>query len=187
MRTRTQPTQSPLITREELLTMGDIGPCDLVEGRIKTLSPTSPRHGIIEVRLSRLLASFVEPRRLGWVIGGGVGIYTRRNPDMVRGADLAFYSRERLPSVPPRGFLEVAPELGVEILSPEESWTEVQQKMEEYFSIGAERVWVVEPNQHQIIVFSSPTQRVVLGEEEILRGEGVLTGLEILLAQIFEE
>ncbi|MFQ5676691.1 MAG: Uma2 family endonuclease, partial [bacterium] len=110
---------SKIITGEELLEMGDIGPCELIEGRIVPMSPAGAKHGRIEVKLVRLLEDFVEARNLGWVMGGEVGIFTKRQPDSVRGADVLFISKKRLTKIPERGFLEVAPELVVEVRSPE--------------------------------------------------------------------
>src|SRR5215510_13640961 len=111
------PTKTPLITGEELFAMGDIGPCELIDGRIVPMSPTGGRHGILEFRLSSAIGIFVEQHHLGWVMTGEVGVSTRRNPDRVRGADIAFLSRERWPDGPPDRFLEDAPDLVVEIMS----------------------------------------------------------------------
>ncbi len=89
--------ETRLITAEDLLAMGDIGPSELVEGRIVRLSPTGSTHGWIESYLAHLLNAFVLPRNLGWVLTGAPGIYIRRNPDSVRAADVAFVSRQRAP------------------------------------------------------------------------------------------
>jgi Uma2 family endonuclease len=116
------------ITGEELLALGDIGPCELIDGRIVPMSPTGGEHGSLEAILGGELTMFVRQRRLGWVMVGEVGIYTRRQPDRVRGADVAFVSRQRLPKRPGKKFLEVAPELVVEILSPDDRWQDVGRR-----------------------------------------------------------
>jgi Uma2 family endonuclease len=79
---------------------------------------------------------FVQEHNLGWVMTGEIGIYTRRNPDRVRGADVVFLSKECWPDRPPKGFLEVAPDLVVEIISPNDRWQDVRQNLAEYFAIG---------------------------------------------------
>ncbi len=135
----TAPAPTRLITGEELLAMGDIGPCELIDGEIIPMSPAGGVHGWIESTLGRALGTFVEERDLGWVMGGEVGIYTRRNPDRVRGADVAFWSHERLPEGPPPGFLDVVPELVVEVISPTDRWRDIREKIEEYFAIGVDR------------------------------------------------
>jgi len=178
------PPETKRITGEELLAMGDIGPCELINGRIVPMTPAGGEHGALEIRLGRYLDEFVTNRQLGRVMGGEVGIYTRRNPDRVRGADIVFVSQERLPQ-PPQGFLEVAPELVVEIISPGDRWQDVRDKLEEYFAIGVQWVWVVEPAQRAVLVFRSPTEMQKLGEEDTLKGEGVLEGFELPLAELF--
>ncbi len=167
--------------------MGDIGPCELIDGRIVAMVPTGNEHGIVEFNLGRHLGNFVAAHKLGWITGGEVGIFTRRHPDRVRGADLAFVSKERSPVRPAKGFLKVAPELVVEILSPSDRWQEVRQKIEEYFAIGVQRVWIVEPDNRDVLVYSASTEMRKLGEGDLLTGEGVLEGFSLPVAELFEE
>ncbi len=181
------PPETKLITGEELLAMGDIGPTELIDGRIVQMSPTGGEHGQVEFDLGRLLGNFVAEHKRGWVMGGEVGIYIRRNPDRVRAADVAFISRERLPHKPRPGFLEVAPELVVEVISPNDTWEEMRRKLEDYFSIGVDRVWVVEPENRAIVVYRSLTESQVLNEGDVLKGAGVLEGFTLPVASLFEE
>lgn len=180
--------ENKLITGEELLAMGDIGPSELIDGRIVMMSPAGGEHGFIELfTLGSELAVFVRQRKIGWVLGGEVGIYIRRNPDRIRAADIAFSSKERLPHKPRKGFMEVAPELVVEVISPDDRWEEVRQKLEDYFSIGVQRIWVVEPENRAVLVYRSVTDMQRLGESETLAGEGVLEGFTLPVASLFEE
>ena len=166
--------------------MGDIGPCELIDGRIVTTHPSGFEHGTIEVNLGSELRAFVRERNLGRVTGGEVGIYIHRRPDRIRGADIAFVSADRQ-AKPVKGFLEVAPNLVVEIMSPEDRWQDVREKLADYFSIGVERVWIVEPQNRKVLVFSSPTEVEEYGEEDTLRGEGILSDFAIEVAQLFAE
>ncbi|HHH40658.1 MAG TPA: Uma2 family endonuclease [Chloroflexi bacterium] len=184
MTVTTEFAETRLITGEELLAMGDIGPCELVDGRIVPMVPTGGEHGLLESEVIGHLRDFVIRHRLGWVLGGEVGIYTRRNPDRVRGADVIFVSKERLPELP-QGYLEVPPDLVVEILSPGDRWPDVQQKVEEYFSIGVQQVWIIEPKERTVWVYSSPTEVQRLGEGDTLRGKGLLEGFALPLAKLF--
>ncbi len=187
MSVMTAPPTTKLITGKELLAMGDIGPCELIDGRIVPMSPTGGQHAILESNLSRRLGNFVADRKLGWVLVGEVGIYTRHNPDRVRGADVAFISKERAAGRPSQGFLETAPELVVEILSPDDRWQDVRQKLEEYFSIGVRWVWIVEPENRTLLIYYSGTQMRKLSEADTLVGEGVLEGFRLPVAGLFEE
>ena len=165
--------------------MGDIGPCELIDGRIVPMSPTGGRHGLIELHLGAALSLFVQQHRLGWVMTGEVGIYTRRNPDRVWGADVVFLSRERWPDGPPDRFLEGAPDLVVEVMSPSDRWQDVRQKLAEYFAIGVRWVWIVEPENRTVFVYRSTTDLQQFGTEDTLAGEGVLEGFTLAVAELF--
>lgn len=185
----TSPTlvETQLITGDELLAMGDIGPCELIDGRIVLMSPTNIEHASLETIISWYLHGFVTNKDLGWVLVGEVGIYIRRRPDRIRAADVAFISKQRLPTRPRRGYLTVAPELVIEIVSPDDRWEGIRKKVEEYFSIGVERVWIMEPDNKQVLVFHSATEFQTLSEADTLKGEGILDGFEASVAKLFAE
>lgn len=176
--------EAATITGEELFALGDIGPAELIDGRIIPMSPTGGEHGRLESELAAMLRAFVLAHKLGWVIAGEAGIYTRRNPDRVRGMDVAFISFARLPRLP-AGFLTVAPELVVEIISPTDRWGDVETKIDEYLAIGVDCVWVVDPAARNVRIFRPGARVTRFAEDDILRGEGLLTGLEIPLAELF--
>jgi Uma2 family endonuclease len=180
------PPETKLITGDELLEMGDIGPCELIDGRIVPMAPTGGEHGFVEFNLGTELRSFVRQHKLGWVMGGEVGIYTRRNPDRVRGADVLFISKERA-TERPAGFLKTAPELVVEVISPTDRWQDIQQKIEEYFAIGVRWIWVVEPDNRAVRVYRSINEVQKLEESDTLVGEGTLAGFTLPVAEIFAE
>ncbi len=182
----TELAQARLITGEEFFAMGDIGPCELIDGRILPLSPTGMKHGAIELRLARHLANYVDEHKLGWVLGGEVGIYTQRNPDRIRGADIVFVSKAQLPDGMQDGFLEIPPELIVEIISPSDRWQDVREKIQEYFNGGARWIWIVEPKGEQVLIYSSPTAITQLSSSDVLRGEASLAGFEMPVEEIFK-
>lgn len=182
----TAPPKTKLITGEELLAMGDIGPCELIDGRIVSMVPTGFEHGLLETGLAAALRDFARQHNLGWVLTGEVGIYIRRNPDRIRGADIVLLSRERA-ATPPTGFLDIAPDLVVEILSPHERWQDVREKLADYFSIGVDQVWLVEPQRRTLLVYKSTADVWEYGEDDILVGEGILNGFQLRIADLFAE
>lgn len=179
--------QEKLVTGDELLAMGDIGRAELIDGRVFYMPPTSGGHGYHELEIGALLRNFVRPRKLGWVLTGEVGIYIRRNPDTIRAADVAFVSRKQMAERPQRGYLNIAPELVVEVISPSDLWDEIRQKIQDYFSIGVERVWICEPEQRDVLVFCSPQEFQTVGLNDVLKGAGLLEGFELRIADLFEE
>jgi Uma2 family endonuclease len=186
MNTTLAPPETKLITGEEFWRMGNLGPSELIEGRIVMGEATGDAHGVFESGLGAALTQFVRQRKLGWVMVGEVGIYTRRNPDWVRGADIIFVSRQRLPDGPTGKFLEVAPELIVEIMSPNDRWQEVRDKLEEYFALGVARVWIVEPSNRAVLVYDTATHAQRLNESDMLKGEGILAEFAMPVVDIFE-
>jgi Uma2 family endonuclease len=121
-----------LITGDELARMPDHELTELIDGRIVPLSPTNPEHGRIEFKVAALLNSIVGAQNLGLILVGEVGIFTRWKPDRVRGADVVFISHAQYERrTKTRGFLDVAPELVVEILSSERPDTNQKTRLQE--------------------------------------------------------
>jgi Uma2 family endonuclease len=174
-------------TGEELATMGDIGPCELINGRIVPMTPTGDEHGAVETNIAAELRAFVLEHNLGKVRSGEVGIYVRRNPDTVRAADVLYISNERYAQKGPSAFLDVSPDLVVEILSPSDPWTDVTQKLRDYFTIGVRMVWVVDPKARSIYAYRSPTEIREFTENDTLPGDDILPGFSVPVARLLEE
>jgi Uma2 family endonuclease len=182
---RTKP-RAKLITGEELLAMGDIGPCELIDGRVVRMNPIGRSHAYVAANLSMALNQFVRQHKLGEVLVGEIGIFIQRGPDRIRAADIAFESTERLAQTTESGYLKTAPELVVEIISPSDRWQDVRDKLEDYFAIGVHRVWIVEPDKRAVLVYRSSTEMHKLSEGDTLIGEGVLDGFSLPVAELFE-
>lgn len=180
-------TVTHVITGAELEALGDIGPCELVDGRIVPMSPTGVAHGGYEGNIYAALREFVRAHNLGKVRVGEVGIYVQRNPDTVRGADVVFISNERYAQQPSPGFLEVAPDLVVEVLSPNDRWSKVMQKLREYLAIGVRLVWVVDPNARSVFAYRSLTDVREFTQNDDLPGDDVLPGFAVKVAHLFED
>jgi Uma2 family endonuclease len=181
------PPKIRLITGQELLALGDIGPCELIEGRIIPMSPVGNWHGGVEVNIAAELRTFVRAHKLGRVQGGEVGVYTRRNPDTVRGADALFISHERYAGQTSDGYLEVAPDLIVEVLSPNDRPKQLKDKLQEYFEIGVRLVWVVDPRRRRVSAYRSLDDVRHFGENDLLPGDNVLPGFAVQVAELLDE
>jgi Uma2 family endonuclease len=185
MQTSATP-ETKLITGEELFAMVGAESCELIDGRMVPMSPTGGEHGGNEFTLGAMLWLFVRQKKLGYVVGGEVGIYIRRNPDTVRSADIAFFTKAQLPSGLPKGYIDSSPELVVEITSPGDGWEDLREKLEDYFSIGTSRVWLVEPKRRRVLVYRAPNDYTELSEADTLVGEGALDGFTLPVASIFQ-
>jgi Uma2 family endonuclease len=184
--TRAVETTERPITGEELLRMTDVGRCELVKGKIREMPPaTGHSHGRLEFQIAKRLDRSVE-EEAGEVMVGEVGIYTERNPDSVRAADVLFISQDRLDRASTEGFLDVPPELVVEILSPENKWEEMRRKLKEYFDVGVDTVWLVEPSNRAVQVYRGIDDVRTLEEGDVLTGDGPLDGFSVEVADLFD-
>ena len=152
------------------------------------MAPTANEHGGYESNFDEYVKGFVRQHRLGKVRVGEVGVYIRRNPDTIRAADVAFISNERYAQrVQKRGFLDVAPDLVVEILSPDDRMQDMVHKLRDYFSIGVRLVWIAEPETKSVLAYRSLTDVREFAEKDDLPGDDVLPGFSVPVAKLFEE
>ena len=165
--------------------MGDIGSCELVEGEIVRMAPTGFAHGDCELAIGAALRAHVQKHRAGKVMSGEVGVYTSRGPDTVRGADVLYISNERFARRQSDSFLDVAPELVVEILSPYDAWSDVMRKVREYLAIGVTLVWIVDPGERSVFAYRSLTDVHEFALGDTLTAEGVLPDFTLPVADIF--
>jgi Uma2 family endonuclease len=115
----------------------------------------------------------------------GVVLNLPWDPERVRGADVAFVTGERLEGGRlPTGFLQGAPDLVVEVLSPSESAIDVQQRMRDYLEAGARLVWIVAPESRSLTAFRADGSARLVREGEEVDGEDVLPGLRFPLAEV---
>lgn len=182
-----QKNRERLMTGEELARHPELEPCGLVNGRVVPMAPAGPIHGTLELRLGAKLVAYADESGRGVAMGGEVGIYTSRDPDTVRGADALFISHERYGRWDRGAFLDVAPELVVEILSPEDRPGEVTTKIQEYLAIGVDRVWLVDRRRRQVRIHRSPEQVETLEIGDTLRDEDILPGFSLPLSELFRE
>jgi Uma2 family endonuclease len=161
---------------------------ELVDGQIIEMAPPGALHGRVTGRISFRLADYVRQHAGGEVLVGDAGFILRlpRDPERVRGPDVAFVSDKRLPGGHlPEGFLEGAPDLAVEVLSPGDNPVEVQQRVRDFLEGGARLVWVVAPRVSTVTVYRADGPARLLMDNEVLDGEDVLPGLTISLGEVF--
>ena len=180
-------TTTQLITAEDLLAMPDDGSrYELVEGELRKMPPAGNLHGKRAMRLGWRQAQYVEANDLGVVFAAETGFKLRSNPDTVRAPDISFVGKKRVEEVGEfEGFWPGVPDLAVEVVSPGDAYTEVQQKVEEYLQAGARAVWVVDPRRRTITVYLSVSDITILGESDALDGDKVIPGFRCSVAEIF--
>ena len=183
-------TGERLITGEEFYAMGEEATMglELVAGRIVgTNMPTGHPHGVIELNIGAALRQYARDNKSGQVMVGEVGIFTRRQPDRVRGADVIYISKERFAKRQSQSFLDVVPEIVVEVVSPNDTWRQFNQKLHEYFEIGVRNVWVVDPESKSVVVYRSFIDFQEFTEADGLTAADILPGFSLPVHDIFED
>ncbi len=105
----------------------------------------------------------------------------------MRGPDVAFVSRERLPerAYEEPGFWHLAPDLAVEVISPSNTAAEIHEKVREYLDAGTSLVWVVDPRTRTVAVHRSPGETTVLREGDDVDGGDVLPAFSAAVSELF--
>jgi Uma2 family endonuclease len=181
-------TAEALMTAEEFGLRPDPGyPEELVQGRVIRMPPPDRRHGLVCGKACFILSLFVEQHNLGRVMSNDSGVITGRDPDSVRGADIAYYSYSRLPRGPlSTGYGPEVPELVVEVRSEGDRWIEIHEKVAEYLSAGVTLVLVLDPKALTAHVFNADAAPGTLGIDEELTLPGVLEGFSVRVGRFFE-
>lgn len=171
------PTASRTLSAEELLEL-DLPnkQTELVRGQLIVREPAGYRHGVVAHQISRLIANYVHDNGLGIVVAAETGFKLFSNPDTVRAADSAYINRERAPDPAPAGYLALAPDLVVEVVSPGDRPGDIQAKVSDWLTAGSHLVWVVDPGRKRAIVYREDGAVDVLANQDVLNGEDILPG-----------
>ena len=175
------------VAAEELLLMPDDGVRrELVLGEVREMAPAGNVHGRLAARFLARLFQHVEDRGLGTVYAAETGFKIASDPDTVRAPDVAFVRRERVEEVgEAEGYWPGAPDLAVEVVSPNDSYAGVEEKAAAWLGAGTRTVVVVEPRTRTVTVRSSRTEIKVLAEGDVLDLGAVVPGWTMPVADVF--
>lgn len=180
------PPATRLLTAEDLWAMPEQGGhCELVKGERIEMPPAGFEHGTVTFDLGILLGNYVRAHRLGRVGAAETGFVLARNPDTVRAPDAAFVAAERLPSPLPTNFLELAPDLVVEVVSCGDTAQEVEDKVADWLTAGTRLIWVIYPRSRTVHVHRphAPSRRLTAADT--LDGEDVVPGFSCPVMDLF--
>jgi Uma2 family endonuclease len=162
---------------------------ELVRGAIHMMTPAGGRHNVVAGRLYTRLSTFAEERGLGIAFTDNLGYYLPipgETRDTVRAPDASFVRAEQLPGGEiPIGFLRCAPDLAVEVLSPDDRPDELAARMRDYFAAGTRCVWVVDPDARTVTVHALDGTMRTVAPHDHLEGEPVLPGFRLPIAALF--
>lgn len=181
-------TQLHTMTADELLAMPDDGiRRELVEGEIREMAPAGFEHSVIAANFATELNVHVRKHKLGFVGTADPTFRLVGEPDTVRVPDVAFVRRERIPESGglPKNFLTGAPDLAVEVVSPNDRHNEVRAKVREYLRAGTSMVIVVHADDREVTVYRPDRAPLELSEAGIIDGEDVVPGWKLPVRDIF--
>ena len=178
-------TQKTYMTADQLLASGER--YELVKGELVEKAPTGGRHGRVAIRIGSQLLTYVEDGNLGEVFAAETGFVLRRDRDTVRAPDASFVARASLPrDETPLSFLEMAPDLAVEVISPSDSASYVHAKAEDWLRAGTRLVWIVYPDSRSVMVYRSLEDVTVVSADAALDGSPVFEDFSVPVADLFE-
>lgn len=162
-------------------------PTELVRGEVVEMNQPWPRHGQICSKVDRILGAFADDNELGHTVCNDGGVVTERDPDTVRGGDVWFISYQKVPKGPfPKGYLDVPPDIVVEVRSESDRWAKVTKKVAEYLDAGVPVVVVLDPETTTARVHYADAPNVNLNADDDLTFPEQLPGFSVRVGRLFE-
>jgi len=160
---------------------------ELVRGELRTMAPAGFEHGAVGMRLALALANYVEEKNLGVVVLAETGFTIERDPDTVRAPDIAFIRQDKIPkSGLPKKFWEGTPDLVVEVVSPSDRSSEVEEKVKNWLECGTAMVWVLNSTKRTLTLCRSGVANQTFGVDDVIDGRDVVPGFKLPLKRIFK-
>ena len=186
VRTKVHSDQNTLFTAEELWDLDNQYRYELVRGELWMKPLNGFEHGVIASIIGHFLFLHVERYHLGNVCGTGTGFHISQDPDTVLAPDAAFVNQTSIDEHGiPKGYWVGAPDLAVEIISPNDTYTEVAEKANQWLNAGCKMVWVINPRRKTVEVYRSTEDINVLRGDDILEGGEVIEGFQCCVKDFF--
>ena len=158
---------------------------ELVRGEVIELPPPMKPHGVVAIMVGRILANYADQAGKGYLTANDSGVILERDPDTVRGPDIAYYEDATTFAELHPKYGETPPRLAVEILSPNDRAKQVTRKITDYLNNGVELVWLLDPEDRIVTVYRPDKRPVILQPDQRLTAEPVLPGFECRVADFF--
>ena len=179
--------KTQLMTADELLALPDDGyRYELVRGELKKMAPAGFYHGTTSAKIGASLLNYTAAHNLGEVCGSETGFLIGSDPDHVRAPDAAFVRRERVAAVGfVPGYFPGPPDLAVEVISPHDRYTEVEEKVADWLAAGVQLVILVNPRNRSVTLRAPDQPPVILTDQDTLDGGAVIPGWQMPVRDIF--
>ena len=181
------PVTPKRITADELFALSSDG-CryELVDGSLRMMSPAGGRHGRLANRLGWLLSNHVNATRSGIVLAAETGFRLAVDPDTVLAPDVAYVERSRYETVQNEtAYLPFAPDLAIEVLSPNDRFSRVESKAFTWLDAGCRLVLLVDPETETVHAYRSRKQIQVFERNETVPCDDAVPGWTLTVEDIF--
>lgn len=182
-------TSAKLLTAEEFAALPDDGNRrELIAGRIQEMTSPGTPHGTVIFNIAFLLKLYLREHDIGRAWGAESGLITARGPDTVRGMDAAFISYNRRPRDESwKGLAAKAPEIVFEVISPEDRWPRMLQKIAEYLDAGVLLVCTLDPELKTMQLHTQSASAQTLRADDTFAVEEILPGFACKVREFFED
>ena len=188
--TAPRPPTRPMMTADDLLAMPDDGfRYELVRGELRKMSPAGRFHGKYSALITISLGGHAWVNDLGEIHTGDTGFILETAPDHVRAPDFSFVRKERVDALGndyTPGFFPGPPDLAVEVISPNDRYTEVEEKAADWLAAGTLAVIVVNPRNRTVRIHRPQADVIVLNEDDVLEVQDIVPGWRMAVRDIFK-
>ena len=157
------------------------------DGKLIIMSPTGSESGRKNSKLLVRVGVWNDREKLGEVFDSSTGF--KLSNGAIRSPDVSWIENARWNSLTPaqqRKFAPIDPDFAIELMSPTDDLTELQQKMREYIDCGVRLGWLINPDDKQVEIYRIGQEKQVLNNPKTIEGEDVLPKLIVDLADIFK-
>lgn len=157
---------------------------ELDEGELVVMTKPRPLHNRIVLRLSAEMVKYLDAHSVGEVFDSE-NLFVL-SPNIKRAPDVSFLRTERAKQIDPNADIPGAPDLAVEVLSPNDTVLAMRRKIRQYFAAGAQCVWIIYPETREVEVWKQPSQpQKVLQETDVLEDADLLPGFALRVGALF--
>jgi len=203
----TQQETRPMTVAEFMALPDDGNRHELVRGELRVMPPPKGIHGRVETAIIEAIGRYLydtaltlswEPREgitvrdklVGFTAGGefGVQFTLPDDPNQIRGADAAYVPADQFARVSwdRKEYFHAVPHLVIEVISSSERADDIMEKVQDYLTGGARRVWCLYPARRAVYIHDADgPMRVVRGADAVLTDDDLLPGFEVPLNMIF--
>ncbi len=158
---------------------------ELVQGKVVEVSRPGERPGFVCASVIFALTLYCRQRRQGYVLANDPGVILERDPDTVRGPDVVYFEKSKSYAEMNPRWIEDAPTLAVEVLSPNDRLRKVLARAQEFLQSGIRMVWLVDPEACDVTVLRAEGKPQGFEKDQELTCEDVLPGFRCRVSELF--